>query len=78
MPKIRIDEADALTVADITHAKFTALPATATVGDVRDWFAASTSRRQAFVADEGRPPHARHQLTRAGVSRCRRRTAGRR
>ncbi len=51
MPKIRIDEADALTVADITHAKFTALPATATVADVRDWFAASTSRRQAFVAD---------------------------
>ena len=54
MPKIRIDDADALTVADITHAKFTALPATATIGDVRDWFAASTSRRQAFVADEGR------------------------
>ncbi len=54
MPKIRIDEADALTVADITHAKFTALPATATVGEVRDWFAASTSRRQAFVAEDGR------------------------
>jgi CBS domain-containing protein len=54
MPKIRIDEAGALTVADITHAKFTALPATATIGDVRDWFAASTSRRQAFVADDGR------------------------
>ncbi len=54
MPKIRIDEADGLTVADITHAKFTALPATATVADVRDWFAASTSRRQAFVADDGR------------------------
>ncbi|MEA2194310.1 MAG: hypothetical protein QOG42_744 [Solirubrobacteraceae bacterium] len=54
MPKIRIDEADALTVADITHAKFTALPVTATVADVRDWFAASTSRRQAFVADDGR------------------------
>lgn len=54
MPKIRIDEADGLTVADITHAKFTALPATATVGDVREWFAASTSRRQAFVADGGR------------------------
>jgi Mg/Co/Ni transporter MgtE len=54
MPKIRIDEADAMTVADITHAKFTALPATATIGDVRDWFAASTSRRQAFVADDGR------------------------
>ena len=54
MPKIRIDEADGLTVADITHAKFTALPATATIGDVREWFAASTSRRQAFVADDGR------------------------
>jgi CBS domain-containing protein len=51
MPKIRIEEAGELTVRDITHAKFTALPATATVGDVRDWFAASTSRRQAFVAD---------------------------
>jgi hypothetical protein len=54
MPKIRIDEADELTVADIIHAKFTALPATATIADVRDWFAASTSRRQAFVADDGR------------------------
>jgi len=54
MPKIRIDEADGLTVADVTHAKFTALPATASVGDVREWFAASTSRRQAFVADDGR------------------------
>jgi CBS domain-containing protein len=54
MPKIRIDEAGGLTVADITHAKFTALPASATVGEVRDWFAASTSRRQAFVADDGR------------------------
>ncbi len=54
MPKIRIDAADELTVADINHAKFTALPASATIGDVRDWFAASTSRRQAFVADDGR------------------------
>jgi CBS domain-containing protein len=54
MPKTRIDEAEGLTVADVTHAKFTALPATATIGDVREWFAASTSRRQAFVADEGR------------------------
>jgi len=51
MPKIRIDEAGELTVADITHAKFSALPATATIGEVRDWFAASASRRQAFVAE---------------------------
>ncbi|HEV2060692.1 MAG TPA: CBS domain-containing protein [Solirubrobacteraceae bacterium] len=54
MPKIRIDQADKLTVADVTHAKFTALPSTATIAEVRDWFAASTSRRQAFVADDGR------------------------
>lgn len=54
MPKTRIDEAEGLTVADVTHAKFTALPASATIGDVRDWFAASASRRQAFVADDGR------------------------
>lgn len=54
MPKTRIDEAEGLSVADITHAKFTALPVSATVADVRDWFAASTSRRQAFVADGDR------------------------
>jgi len=51
VPRTRIDQADGLTVAAITHVKFTALPATATVGDVRDWFAASASRRLAFVAD---------------------------
>ena len=51
MPKTRIDEAEGLSVADITHAKFTALPVTATVADVQAWFAASPSRRQAFVAD---------------------------
>ncbi len=51
MPRLRIDEADGLTVADITHIRFTALPATATVADVREWFAQSTSRRLAFVAD---------------------------
>jgi CBS domain-containing protein len=40
-----------LTVADVIHARFTALPATATIGDVRAWFAASTSRRMAFLVD---------------------------
>jgi CBS domain-containing protein len=34
------------------HAQLTALPATATIGDVRDYFAASASRRLAFVVDE--------------------------
>jgi len=51
MPRLKIDQADGLTVADITHIRFTALPATATVADVRDWFAQSASRRLAFVAD---------------------------
>ena len=51
MPRLRIDEADGLTVADITHIRFSALPADATVGHVRAWFAQSTSRRLAFIAD---------------------------
>jgi CBS domain-containing protein len=52
MAKIRIDAADALTVQDVLHARFSALPATATVGDVRDYYAASPSRRLAFLADD--------------------------
>ena len=54
MPRLRIDEADGLTVADITHTRFGALPASATVGEVRAWFEESTSRRLAFLADDGR------------------------
>ena len=51
MAKTQIDDAAGLTAADVIHAKFSALPATATIGDVRDWFAESTSRRMAFLAD---------------------------
>jgi CBS domain-containing protein len=54
MSKIRIDEADQLTVRDVVHAKWGALEATATIADVRAYFAASSSRRQAFVVDDGR------------------------
>jgi CBS domain-containing protein len=54
MTNTRLDEATALTVADVVHRKFSALPADATVGAVRDWFAASTSRRMAVLADGGR------------------------
>jgi CBS domain-containing protein len=50
----RLDEATGLTVADVIHAKFSALPATATVADVREWFAKSTSRNMAFLADGDR------------------------
>ena len=52
MAKIRTDEADGLTVQDVMHARFSALPATSTVGDIRDYFAASPSRRLAFLAGE--------------------------
>jgi CBS domain-containing protein len=51
MAKTQIDDAAGLTAADVIHAKFSALPATATIGDVRAWFAASTSRRMAFLVD---------------------------
>ena len=54
MPRTRVDEAEGLSVAQVIHTKFEALPASATVADVRDWFAQSTSRRQAFLADDGR------------------------
>jgi CBS domain-containing protein len=50
----RIDEAAGLTVADVVHRRFTALPANATIGEVREWFAASSHRRMAFLADDGR------------------------
>jgi CBS domain-containing protein len=54
MPKTRVDDAAALTVADVIHKRFTTLPASATIGEVSDWFAASTSRRMAVLADDGR------------------------
>lgn len=54
MAKIRIDEADDLAVRDVLHAKLSTLEATSTIEDVRAYFAASASRRQAFVVDDGR------------------------
>jgi Mg/Co/Ni transporter MgtE len=52
MAKISTDAADGLTVQAVMHAQLTALPASATIGDVRDYFEASTSRRLAFVVDD--------------------------
>jgi len=48
MPRIRIDEAGELTVADITHAKFSALPAR----DGRDLALLTDSRRVPVVDAE--------------------------
>jgi CBS domain-containing protein len=54
MPKTRVEDAAHLTVADVIHKRFTTLPASATIGEVSEWFAASASRRMAVLADEGR------------------------
>jgi CBS domain-containing protein len=40
-----------LACADVLHSRFEALPPTATIADVRRWFAASSHRRMAFLAD---------------------------
>lgn len=54
MARTPLDEAADLTVADVIHKRFSALPADATVAQVRDWFGASSHRRMAFLADHGR------------------------
>ena len=50
----RLDEAGGLTVADVTHTRITAFPASATVAELREWFESSTSHRMALLADDGR------------------------
>jgi CBS domain-containing protein len=52
MAKIRTDAVDGLTVEAVMHAQPSALPASATIGDVRDYFAESASRRLALLVDE--------------------------
>jgi hypothetical protein len=54
MARTNIADATDLTIADVLHKRFDALPAQATVAQVREWFAVSSHRRMAFLADEGR------------------------
>ena len=54
MPVTRLDEAAGLTVADVTHSRISALPATTTVGEIREWFADSESHRLALLVDGDR------------------------
>jgi CBS domain-containing protein len=49
-----LDSARQLACADVLHSRFDALPGTATVDDVRRWFAASSHRKMAFLAEDGR------------------------
>jgi CBS domain-containing protein len=54
MARTPLEDAMALTVADVVHERFSALPVDATIAEVRDWFATSSRRRLAVLADHGR------------------------
>ena len=54
MARTPLDEAAELKASDVIHKRFSALPADATVAQVRDWFAESSHRKMAFLADHGR------------------------
>jgi hypothetical protein len=81
MARLKIEDAVGLTSGDVVHGRFSALPASATVGEVRGWFAESSHRQVALLADEGRyagsltradlagdvnPDHPAAQLSRRG------------
>ena len=54
MPRTPLDSAAQLACADVLHSRFETLPGAATVDDVRRWFAASSHRKMAFLADDDR------------------------
>jgi len=54
MARTPLDEATQLCAADVIHRRLGALPADSTVGQVRDWFAASSHRRIAVLANHRR------------------------
>ena len=47
-------EAEGLTAAEVMHRHISTLPVSVTVGDVREYFAASASRRVALLVDGDR------------------------
>lgn len=54
MARVDVAESDKLTAGQVIHKRCTTLPVDATVADVREWFAASSHRRMAFLADGGK------------------------
>jgi Mg/Co/Ni transporter MgtE len=54
MARTQVDEMSTRTVSDVVHKRFSALPGDTTVAQVRDWFDASSHRKMAFLADDGR------------------------
>ena len=65
MARTPLDSAAQLACADVLHSRFEAPPETATVADVRSWFAASAHRKMAFLATADRYVGS---LTRADVA----------
>jgi Mg/Co/Ni transporter MgtE len=47
----QIADVDGLTAADLMHRRLTTLPATATVGELRSYFAESASHKLALIVD---------------------------
>jgi CBS domain-containing protein len=54
MARIPLLQTAELKSSDVIHKRFSSLPADATVAQVREWFAESSHRRMAFLADNGR------------------------
>jgi CBS domain-containing protein len=50
----QLTDVDGLAAADVVHGRLTSLPASTTVGELRDYFAASTSRNLAVLVDGDR------------------------
>jgi CBS-domain-containing membrane protein len=65
LPRTRTEDAEGLTVADVMHANVASMAPTVTVGELREWFAVSASRRLAVIADDG---HYAAALTPADVA----------
>jgi CBS domain-containing protein len=51
MERSAADATGRLVAGDVLHTRFSTLPASARVREIREWFAASTHRRMAFLAD---------------------------
>src|SRR5690348_1996015 len=54
MARTPLEEATGLTVADVIHQRFGTLPGDATVARVRDYFAESSHRKLAVLAEDKR------------------------
>lgn len=52
MPEITLEQTDGRTARDLVHVRMSSTPASATVADVRAFFAGSANRRLAVLADE--------------------------